>query len=1148
MVCSAKQIEYLLIFFPFPRLWANSRLCSKETDAMFVHRLFKPLLLFALACINIQAEAQTAINPLFKLRDPKQSGIRFVNRLTESDSLNILNQANIYNGGGVGIGDFNNDGLPDIYFAGNMQSNKLYLNKGQLQFDDITAASQTSGNGHWSTGVSVVDINADGWLDIYVSCSFSSDINLRTNLLYINEGLTKDGIPHFKESARAYGLDDTGFSTQGIFFDYDNDGDLDCYLVTNELNDPKTPIRYRPKVVDGTARNTDRLYRNNGDNHFSNVSKEAGIRIEGWGHAVCVSDFNADGWPDIYVANDFISNDLLYINNHDGTFSNQLDDYFRHTAWNAMGTAMADVNNDGLPDMVSLEMLPEKNLRKKRMLAGNEYYNYFNSQKYNYTHQYVRNVLQLNRGITPDGHTIFNDLGYISGIFETDWSWCPMIADFDNDGLRDLVISNGLPRDVTDLDYVTFNNGQGGTGGKYKLAMVDSLPIVKLPNYAFRNINGIQFENHSKDWGFIHPSFSNGAAYADLDKDGDLDIVINNINDVAFLYENRLNQLQPTAMHNRLSIRLEGKAPNLQAFGASIRLYVGKQQYYYEQQPCAGYLSTVTDLAWFSLGAVTTIDSIRVRWPDGNSQLLTQVPSSSQLVLKQAAASAPMPAAAPLQPLLQEVSAAYGIDYKHSERDAIDYNQQASLPHKLSQYGPYLATGDINKDGLEDFVIGASVGRKNVFYIQTSDGHFQADSARIIGNDRHIQEDMGLLLFDAEGDGDLDLYAVSGSYEIAPNSSASQDLLYINDGKGYFTPSSSALPRDYSNGSCVKAADFDGDGDLDLFVGSRGISGAYPLSTGGRLLQNLQGTFTDVTSKYCAALADAGMITDALWSDFDNDGKPDLVITGEWLPIRFYRNTGDGFALVELTELEANSGWWNSLAAGDFDGDGDIDYVAGNLGLNSNYKASQQEPLQLYAKDFDDNGLLDPFVFGYGLAEDGSRKPFPMTVRDDMISQLLPIRKRFPTYKAFGLADMNKILGPTGKEGAVYLKATNMASCYIENKGQGQFAIRPLPLAAQEAPVYGLLPMDVNGDSQLDIILSGNDYGMEPYSGRHDAFNGLVLLGDGQGRFSPLTIQQSGLYIPGDGKALALVKRFDGKPLIIATQNQGKLKLFQPKQ
>lgn len=495
-------------------------------------------LLTALVLVTVLTVSAQQNRKLFKLLSSSQTGIDFNNQLFESDTLNILNQANIYNGGGVGIGDFNRDGMMDVYFAANMVSSKLYLNKGNLKFDDITKTAHVGGQGHWCTGVTVVDINADEWPDIYVSASFRNDPKLRANLLYINKGTNKKGIPVFEESAAAYGLADEGFSTQAYFFDYDKDGDLDMYQVTNEIYDPRTPIRYRSKLIDGSAKNTDRLYQNNGDKTFTDVSKEAGIGIEGWGHAASISDFNADGWPDIYVANDFVSNDLLYINNQNGTFTNRLDDYFKHTGWNAMGTDVVDINNDGHSDLISLEMLPENNLRKKRMLSGNEYYNYINNAQYDYNHQYVRNMLQMNSGPTPDGHPVFNDKGFMMGVYETDWSWCPLVADFDNDGFRDLIITNGLPRDVTDLDYIAYGSGQRAGAQEFTLAMTDSLPVVKLANYAFKNNGGAGFENTTEEWGMNRPSFSNGGVYVDLDNDGDLDVVINNINDTAFLYEN----------------------------------------------------------------------------------------------------------------------------------------------------------------------------------------------------------------------------------------------------------------------------------------------------------------------------------------------------------------------------------------------------------------------------------------------------------------------------------------------------------------------------------------------------------------------------------------------------------------------------------
>lgn len=1072
--------------------------------------------------------------PLFKLLPSKQTGITFTNTLTENDTINILNQANIYNGGGVGIGDFNNDGLMDIYLAGNMVSNKMYLNKGGMKFEDITMPAGVDGKGRWCTGVSIIDINNDGLADIYISVSFRKDPLLRTNLLYINQGI-KNGIPIFEEAAGKYGLADTGFSTQGYFFDYDKDGDLDLYLVTNELYDPKTPIRFRPKLTDGTALNTDRLYRNNGNNTFTNVSKEAGILIEGWGHAASISDFNFDGWPDIYVANDFVSNDILYINNQDGTFTDKIGEYFRHTAWNAMGTDVVDINNDGYPDVVSLEMLPEKNLRKKRMLAGNEYYNYFNAAQYNYLHQYVRNVFQISSGMTPSGHPVFSDISYMAGVYETDWSWCPLIADFDNDGLRDMIITNGLPRDVTDLDYIAYDNGQGGGTANLSLAMAHTLPVVHIPNYAFKNKDGLQFENVSAEWGLNASSFSNGAAYVDLDNDGDLDFIINNINKEAFVYENGYN-----GKSNTLSLSITGPARNKMGLGAKIAIYYGGKQCYYEHQPARGYLSTVDQRAHFGLGIHHLADSLKVQWPDGKTQVIKNIKPGT-LTISYSDADAPAPYTKKHSQLFARAMDKYNIYYKPVERDFIDYTIQSTLPHKLSQYGPGIAVGDIDKNGFEDFYIGGSSGNPGKFFMQDENGRFILDSTRITRTANELDEEMGVLFFDADNDGDLDLYAVGGSYEIPPNHSVAQDRLFINDGKGFFERSADALPIEITNGSCVRAADFDKDGDLDLFVGGRVVSGAYPQTPESFILKNEGGKFINVTDQVCPSLRNIGMITDALWTDYNNDGKPDLLLAGEWMPLVLLQNNGSSFTVNVNAGLEQHLGWWNSVAAGDFDNDGDIDYIAGNLGLNSNYKATPAEPMTLYAKDVDKNGSLDAMLFCYLNAEDGTKKPFPMHAREDLSSQLVSIRKKYPTYKSYGLATMDDLWPMTEKQGAIKKTANELRSCYIENKGDGKFNIKPLPLVAQSAPLFGMVSEDIDEDGNLDLLLVGNDYGMEPYSGRHDAFNGLLMKGDGKGNFRPLTVEESGFYVPGDAKGLAKIHTAQDEDIWIATQNQDSL-------
>lgn len=1105
----------------------------------------RALLFIGLATVFITGCKQKP-DTLFDLLSAADTGIEFANTLTETDSLNILNQANIYNGGGVGVGDFNNDGLQDLFFAANMVSNRLYINKGSLSFEDVSETAGVTGNGRWCTGVSVVDINSDGWLDIYVSASFREDSTRRTNLLYINSGQTPDNKPVFKELAASYGLADTGFSTQGIFFDYDKDGDLDMYLVTNEIYDPRTPIHYRPKLTDGSAKNTDRLYRNNGNNTFSNVSREAGILIEGWGHAASISDFNLDGWPDIFVSNDFISNDLLYINNGNGTFTNRIAEYIKHGAWNAMGTDVVDINNDGYDDMISLEMLPEDNMRKKKMLGGEEYFNYFNSRKFKYEHQYVRNVLQLNAGQTPAGHPVFSEVAFLAGVYQTDWSWAPLVADFDNDGWRDIIITNGLPRDVTDLDYIKYGNGQGKDGRKINaaLSMVDSLPVVKIAGYAFHNQGGINFSDSTRAWGLDQPSFSNGAAYTDLDNDGDLDVVINNINDKAFVYENK-TQLPSAGGNHYISLGFKGTEKNPRGYGARVQLYRDGRQWLYNHYPCRGYLSTVDGRGHIGLHNYDQLDSIRVIWPDGTVEVKTNVRADQLLVLSHSDASANNRGVVKPKPFFASVARDAGINYIHEERDAIDYNIQSILPHKLSQYGPGIAVGDVDGNGFDDFYVTGNVEHPGTFFMQDARGRFTSDRRRLPAADAGMAEELGALLFDADGDLDLDLYTACGSYEFAPDDPSSQDKLYLNNGRGMFQRSVTALPLDVTNGSCVRAADYDQDGDLDLFVGGRSVSGAYPQAANSFILENRGGLFIDVTAQVCKSLVKPGMITDALWTDFDNDGKIDLITTGEWMPVNIYRNVGDNFEKVEQTGIADRTGWWNSLASGDFDNDGDIDYIAGNLGLNSSFKASPSEPMTILAKDLNRDGKIDPMIFCFMKGEDGVRRAYPMHTRDDLITQMASMRGTFPTYRSYGRATIDKLWDKENLESALRYDVNTLQSSYIENKGGGKFEMVPLPIEAQVAPLYGMVVQDINNDRNLDLIVVGNDYAMEPFAGRHDALNGLCLVGDGKGNWRPLSVSESGFFVAGDAKGMATLKAaVDGRELILCSQNLDSLKAF----
>ena len=1137
-----------------------------------IHRI---ILLSSLLGGLLACRSSSAPDALFTRISAAESGLSFNNQMQpfENDTLNANTYDPMYNGAGVGIGDFNRDGRQDVFFAGNNVTCRLYLNQGNFKFKDVTAPAGVTTKA-WCTGVSVADVNQDSWPDVYVSVAGRDTARaVRHNLLFINQSKKPGAVPTFREMAAEYGLADSGMNTQAAFFDYDRDGDLDCYILNNAV-ERMGRNTIRPRRLNGEGPSTDRLYENRGK--FVDVSRRAGILAEGYGLGLTIADINQDGWPDVYCANDFLSNDVVYINNHDGTFTDRAAEYFKHTSYNSMGVDIQDVNNDTRPDVMVVDMLPESNARQKMMLIKTNWEFFHLARRQGYQDEYVRNTLQLNVGAWGKGQkekatttnptplapgpmpqAPFAEIGQLAGVFRTDWSWAPLLADFDNDGWKDLFVTNGYRRDITNLDYVAYLNGQALSFGmkgrdanfqKSTLAELYKLPDIKLHNYLFRNTGGDsaaadeivlpRFDDKSEAWGLGEPTYSNGAVYADLDNDGDLDLVINNMDAEAGLYRNETNQPGKPITRHALRLHLPADARGL---GAEVRITTGDGlTQSVAVHPVRGYASSVEPFVHAGSGKYT-VATVAVRWADGTYQELGQLMADRlhEVAYKPTAPIPPSPAPPPAFFTTTDANT-IGLAFQHREAPINDFERTPLLPQVYGKNGPALAIADADGNGLDDVFVGGDPGQTRSLFLQTNPGRF---TERVQGaNDL---TDMGSLFFDADGDGDPDLYVVSGGSQQPDGSGVYQDRLYLNDGTGQLTRTPNRLPPTASSGSCVVAADFDGDGDLDLFRSGRVKVGQYPSAPASYLLRNdgPQKGFTDVTDQAAPGLRRVGMVCAALWTDYDNDNDPDLLLTGEFMPITLFKNTGGKLTPepIQTADRQALTGWWNSLTGADFDLDGDIDYVVGNLGQNTRYRASAEEPVRLYAKDFDGNGQIDP-ILTYYLQGKESIAPIRDVLNDQMPTFA---RKRFTSFQQYANKTFADAFSDDDLDGATRLSASELRSCYLENKGGGRFALHPLPTLAQVSPVFGIQTGDFNGDGLPDALLVGNSYAPETYSGWYDAGRGCLLLGDGRGHFRAVSPDRAGLWADHDAKALAALST--GNELwYLVSNNNGPVQLLKP--